>query len=117
MVNPLPAKGAALLHQLIRRLPTLRFTLVEGWWDTASEFTSYPNVHCVPRTSAMGPIYTANDLLLVPSQVKDAFPRVIAPRRPHDRLVPRRHFRGGERRRNHPPPRRRGRLGAGDRDG
>lgn len=25
----------------------------------------------------MGPIYAANDLLLVPSQVEDAFPRVI----------------------------------------
>ncbi|MFE2475698.1 glycosyltransferase [Streptomyces sp. NPDC059389] len=77
MVNPIPAKGAALLHQLIRRLPTLRFTLVEGWWDTAGEFTAYPNVHWVPRTYAMGPIYAANDLLLVPSQVEDAFPRVI----------------------------------------
>ncbi|MFF5706932.1 glycosyltransferase [Streptomyces sp. NPDC012794] len=77
MVNPIPAKGAALLHQLIRRLPARRFTLVEGWWDTASEFTAYPNVHWVPRTYAMGPIYAANDLLLVPSQVEDAFPRVI----------------------------------------
>ncbi|GAA1572803.1 glycosyltransferase [Streptomyces globosus] len=77
MVNPIPAKGAALLHRLIRRLPARRFTLVEGWWDTAGEFTAYPNVHWVPRTYAMGPIYAANDLLLVPSQVEDAFPRVI----------------------------------------
>ncbi|MEU1073184.1 MULTISPECIES: glycosyltransferase family 4 protein [unclassified Streptomyces] len=77
MVNPIPAKGAALLHQLIHRLPGRRFTLVEGWWDTACEFTGYPNVDWVPRTYAMGPIYAANDLLLVPSQVEDAFPRVI----------------------------------------
>ncbi|MFD3678191.1 glycosyltransferase [Streptomyces sp. NPDC058613] len=77
MVNPIPAKGAALLHQLIRRLPAVGFTLVEGWWDTAREFAAYPNVHWVPRTYAMGPIYAANDLLLVPSQVEDAFPRVI----------------------------------------
>ncbi|MFB7176905.1 glycosyltransferase [Streptomyces sp. NPDC056257] len=77
MVNPIPAKGAALLHLLIRWLPTRRFTLVEGWWDTAHEFTAYPNVHWVPRTYAMGPIYATNDLLLVPSQVEDAFPRVI----------------------------------------
>ncbi|WP_234362161.1 glycosyltransferase [Streptomyces sp. IMTB 1903] len=77
MVNPIPAKGAALLHQLILRLPACRFTLVEGWWDPAGEFTAYPNVHWVPRTYAMGPIYAANDLLLVPSQVEDAFPRVI----------------------------------------
>ncbi|GGP78338.1 hypothetical protein GCM10010278_65930 [Streptomyces melanogenes] len=31
----------------------------------------------VPRTYAMGPLYAANNLLLVPSQVEDAFPRVI----------------------------------------
>lgn len=77
MVNPIPAKGSALLHQLIARLPGRRFTLVEGWWDTAQEFTSYPNIRWVPRTYAMGPLYAENDLLLVPSQVEDAFPRVI----------------------------------------
>ncbi|PKV89919.1 glycosyltransferase [Streptomyces sp. TLI_146] len=77
MVNPVPAKGAALLHQLIHRLPGRRFTLVEGWWDAAHEFTGYPNVQWAPRTYAMGPLYAANNLLLVPSQVEDAFPRVI----------------------------------------
>ncbi|MER5773722.1 glycosyltransferase [Streptomyces sp. NPDC002039] len=77
MVNPIPAKGSALLHQLIARLPGRRFTLVEGWWDTAREFTGHPNVHRVPRTYAMGPLYAGSDLLLVPSQVEDAFPRVI----------------------------------------
>ncbi|WP_328929925.1 glycosyltransferase [Streptomyces sp. NBC_00190] len=51
---------------------------MEGWWDTAHEFTGYPNVQWVPRTYAMGPLYAANDLLLVPSQVEDPFPRVIA---------------------------------------
>ncbi|WP_329404071.1 glycosyltransferase [Streptomyces melanogenes] len=77
MVNPIPVKGSALLHRLIHRLPGRRFTLVEGWWDTAREFAGYPNVHWVPGTYAMGPLYAANDLLLVPSQVEDAFPRVI----------------------------------------
>ncbi|MFD5425521.1 glycosyltransferase, partial [Streptomyces sp. NPDC127084] len=77
MVNPIPAKGSALLHHLIHRLPSRRFTLVEGWWDTAREFTGYPNVRWVPRTYAMGSVYAGSDLLLVPSQVEDAFPRVI----------------------------------------
>ncbi|MFB7178576.1 glycosyltransferase [Streptomyces sp. NPDC056257] len=77
MVNPIPAKGSALLHQLIARLPGRRFTLVEGWWDTAQEFVDYPNVHWVPRTYAMDSLYAGSDLLLVPSQVEDAFPRVI----------------------------------------
>ncbi|MFF2191703.1 glycosyltransferase [Streptomyces sp. NPDC058157] len=78
MVNPIPAKGSCLLHQLVERLPQQQFTLVEGWWDTAREFTGYPNVTYVPRTYTMGPLYAAHQLLLVPSQVEDAFPRVIA---------------------------------------
>ncbi|WP_416484498.1 glycosyltransferase [Streptomyces sp. CL12] len=77
MVNPIPAKGADLLHQLIRRMPEQRFTLVEGWWNTTEEFASYPNVTYVPRVYDMSPLYRSHRLLLVPSTVEDAFPRVI----------------------------------------
>jgi glycosyltransferase involved in cell wall biosynthesis len=77
MVNPIPAKGADLLHQLIRRMPEQRFTLVEGWWNTAAEFAAYPNVTYVPRVYDMSPLYRSHRLLLVPSTVEDAFPRVI----------------------------------------
>ncbi|MEU9213437.1 glycosyltransferase, partial [Streptomyces sp. NPDC048415] len=77
MVNPVPQKGAALLHQVIECLPAQQFTLVEGWWDTSGEFAGYPNVTYVRRTYDMGPLYTQHRLLLVPSTVEDAFPRVI----------------------------------------
>ncbi|MBA4866945.1 glycosyltransferase [Streptomyces sp. PSKA54] len=77
MINPVAAKGSALLHRLIRRLPDRHFTLVEGWWDTAEEFAGYDNVSHVPRTYDMTPLYARHRLLLVPSAVEDAFPRVI----------------------------------------
>jgi glycosyltransferase involved in cell wall biosynthesis len=77
MVNPVPAKGSAVLHELVRRLPDRHFTLVQGWWDTAAEFTAYPNVTYVGRTYDMDPLIAAHRLLLVPSVVEDAFPRVI----------------------------------------
>ncbi|OIK00192.1 glycosyltransferase [Streptomyces monashensis] len=77
MVNPIPAKGADLVHQLIRRMPEQRFTLVEGWWNTAEQFAGYPNVTYVPRVYDMSPLYRSHRLLLVPSTVQDAFPRVI----------------------------------------
>ncbi|MEU1324671.1 glycosyltransferase [Streptomyces microflavus] len=77
MINPIPAKGSELLHQLIQLMPEQHFTLVEGWWDTAADFASYPNVSYVPRTYDMGPLYRSHRLLLVPSVVEDAFPRVI----------------------------------------
>lgn len=77
MVNPVAAKGSELLHRLIALLPERHFTLVEGWWDTSAEFTQYPNVTYLPRTYDMGSLYARHQLLLVPSLVEDAFPRVI----------------------------------------
>ncbi|MFH8515198.1 glycosyltransferase [Streptomyces gelaticus] len=77
MINPIPAKGSELLHQLVRLMPEQHFTLVEGWWDTAADFAAYPNVTYVPRVYDMEPLYRSHRLLLVPSAVEDAFPRVI----------------------------------------
>lgn len=77
MVNPVPAKGSVLVHEVIRRLPDQSFTLVEGWWNTTAEFACYPNVRYVPRTYDMPLLYASHRLLLAPSQVEDAFPRVI----------------------------------------
>ncbi|MFE7709135.1 glycosyltransferase [Streptomyces sp. NPDC057486] len=77
LINPISAKGADLLHRLVRLMPEQRFTLVEGWWDTASDFAAYPNVTYVPRLYDMEPLYRSHRLLLVPSTVEDAFPRVI----------------------------------------
>lgn len=55
MVNPIPAKGSDLLHQLIRAMPEQHFTLVEGWWNTADQFTAYPNTTFVARVYDMNP--------------------------------------------------------------
>jgi glycosyltransferase involved in cell wall biosynthesis len=77
MVNPVPAKGAQLVTELARQLPERRFTLVEGWWDTSDEFIGADNVRYVRRTYEMDRLYRSHRLLLVPSVVEDAFPRVI----------------------------------------
>ncbi len=76
MVNPVPAKGGELVRELAHQLPHRRFTLVEGWWDTRAEY-DLPNVAYLPRTEAMDSLYASHRLLLVPSTVPDAFPRVI----------------------------------------
>lgn len=77
MVNPVPAKGSELLHRLADLLPDRHFTLVEGWWDTSAEFAHHPNVTYLSRTYDMNALYARHRLLLVPSTVEDAFPRVI----------------------------------------
>jgi hypothetical protein len=77
MVNPVPAKGGDLIRQLALLLPERHLTLVEGWWDTAEQFAGLPNVTYVRRTHAMDDLYAHHRLLLVPSTVPDAFPRVV----------------------------------------
>ncbi|GII78437.1 glycosyl transferase [Sphaerisporangium rufum] len=77
MVNPVPAKGSALVRRLVEIMPERRFTLVEGWWDTSAEFAQLRNVTWVPRTYDMASLYTGHQILLVPSTVEDAFPRVV----------------------------------------
>jgi hypothetical protein len=77
MVNPVPAKGGDLIRQLARLLPERHLTLVEGWWDTAEQFADLPNVTYLRRTHAMDDLYARHRLLLVPSTVPDAFPRVV----------------------------------------
>jgi glycosyltransferase involved in cell wall biosynthesis len=77
MVNPVPAKGGELIRQLAQLLPERHLTLVEGWWDTSEQFASLPNITYLPRTYAMDALYQHHRLLLVPSTVPDAFPRVI----------------------------------------
>jgi hypothetical protein len=77
MINPVPAKGAQLVKALARRLPERRFTLVEGWWDTSDEFARLDNVRYLKRTYELDRLYRSHRLLLVPSVVEDAFPRVI----------------------------------------
>ena len=77
MVNPVPDKGSELIHKLADRLPERRFTLVEGWWDTSAEFARHPNVRYLQRTYDMQSLYAQHQMLLVPSTVEDAFPRVI----------------------------------------
>jgi glycosyl transferase family 1 len=77
MVNPVPAKGGDLVRQLARLLPERQLTVVEGWWDTAEQFAGLPNVTYLRRTHAMDDLYARHRLLLVPSTVPDAFPRVV----------------------------------------
>ncbi|MET8506287.1 hypothetical protein ABZV60_16735 [Streptomyces sp. NPDC004787] len=58
-------------------MPEQRFAFVESWWDTAADFAAYPNVTYVPRVHDMASLYRSHRVLLVPSTVEEAFPRVI----------------------------------------
>lgn len=77
VVNPVPAKGGALIRELAAFRPERTITLVEGWWSTRADFADLENVVYLPRTYDMDSLYKTHRILLVPSVVEDAFPRVI----------------------------------------
>lgn len=77
MINPVQPKGGELVKQLANLCRERRLTLVEGWWDTSGDFAELPNVRYIPRTYNMEKLYRSHRVLLVPSVVEDAFPRVI----------------------------------------
>jgi len=76
MVNPVPAKGGELVAELTLAMPDITFTLVEGWWAVPG-WERCPNVTYLPRRASLSDVYSGTAVLLVPSIVADAGPRVI----------------------------------------
>jgi glycosyltransferase involved in cell wall biosynthesis len=77
VVNPVPAKGGDMIARLAYAMPERRFTLVQGWWDTAKRFEAIANADYLGWQERLDHLYSTHRALLVPSIVEDAFPRVI----------------------------------------
>ncbi|HYP41919.1 MAG TPA: glycosyltransferase family 4 protein [Chloroflexia bacterium] len=102
MVNPIVTKGGGIFRQIAERMPERRFLAVEGWghlkkegrWDTERfqdlargygeeahlpeevVLSDLPNVVKHPTVADMRAIYSRTRLLLIPSIVPEAAPRV-----------------------------------------
>jgi glycosyltransferase involved in cell wall biosynthesis len=76
-VNPIRAKGVGTACEIARRMPTTRFVFVEAWGPAEPDLELPPNVTLLPRLPTLTPLYQRARLLLVPSVVDDACPRVI----------------------------------------
>ena len=78
-INPIPEKGLALVLTLARSLPHVRFVFVEAWQPVGDESKSFPdNVLLLPRQPNLQMQYARARLVVVPSTVPDAAPRVIS---------------------------------------
>lgn len=75
--NPIAEKGLELVLSLARELSSVSFTFVEGWKEFDAELRAPGNVSYVPQVRDPRPLYRAARVLLVPSMVQDASPRVL----------------------------------------
>lgn len=84
LVNPIQLKGVDLAIEIAARLPHRRFRFQEGWPLSSTEaralrdrLAAVPNVTLDRAVTDMRSVYASTVLLIVPSQVEEASPRVI----------------------------------------
>ncbi len=83
LVNIHEAKGAHLLPAIARAMPEQRFLAIEGGWPDSNPavmlraLRDVPNITVVPNTKSMDEVYARTRVLLAPSQVPEAFGRVV----------------------------------------
>lgn len=76
--NPITEKGVNLAITLARSLSSTPFQFVEGWWDVTNEIIGFPrNVEYIRKLPDPRILFRKNRLLIVPSEIQDASPRVI----------------------------------------
>ncbi len=78
-VNPIREKGVALAVALARTFPSEQFCFIEAWRSCDIESVRLPpNVRLLPRRQSLDDLYARARVLLVPSVIADAAPRVIS---------------------------------------
>jgi glycosyltransferase involved in cell wall biosynthesis len=78
-INPIQIKGRDVFFALARDLLDEKFLVVENWGVhplTRQVLAAYPNITSWPRQSDMTKVWEQTRLLIVPSQVPEAFGRV-----------------------------------------
>lgn len=76
-VNPLEIKGVTTAVELAKRLPATPFVFVESWCPAAENLDLPANVTLLGRIPTLSSLYRRARLLIAPSVIDDACPRVI----------------------------------------
>jgi glycosyltransferase involved in cell wall biosynthesis len=83
-INPIPKKGIDLAIGIASLLPQRKFVFVESWHldrksrrELEVRLAGLPNIQLRPATTDMRILYQDATLLLAPSQVEEAFGRVV----------------------------------------
>lgn len=83
-ISPIPWKGLAIALDVAKLLPHRDFLFVEGWSSGTAErkklrrdLARLPNVVLWPNSDGLRKVFASTAVLLAPSQVEEAFGRVI----------------------------------------
>jgi glycosyltransferase involved in cell wall biosynthesis len=80
MINPVPVKGVEIALELAARLPQQEFLFVEGWGTDPAiveRIERLPNATYMKKQMDMRTVYARTRVLIVPSQWREAFGRVV----------------------------------------
>lgn len=83
-ISPIPWKGLAVALEVARLLPHRDFLFVQGWRRSAAQrkkqradLAGLPNVVLRPNSAGLKEVFASTAVLLAPSQIEEAFGRVI----------------------------------------
>jgi glycosyltransferase involved in cell wall biosynthesis len=83
-VSPIPQKGLSVALRVAALLPQQEFLFINGWstrrqarQSLARELELLPNVTLRPSSFGLGDVFRSTAVVLMPSQVQEAFGRVI----------------------------------------
>jgi glycosyltransferase involved in cell wall biosynthesis len=83
-ISPVPDKGLSVALEVARLLPHREFLFVDGWWAArreirklGRELSRLPNVTWRESSIGLDDVFRLTGVILMPSQVQEAFGRVI----------------------------------------
>ncbi len=83
-ISPVPWKGLTVALEVARLLPHRDFLFVQGWRRSPAErkklesdLAELPNVALRPNSAGLKDVFASTAVLLAPSQIEEAFGRVI----------------------------------------
>ncbi|WP_300716447.1 glycosyltransferase [uncultured Brachyspira sp.] len=77
-INPVPQKGCDFVLKLAAMIPNTKFLCVEGWYKNLDFLNKMPNnITYLESQNDMNYVWSVSKVLIIPSIVQDASPRVI----------------------------------------
>ncbi len=77
IINPIKLKGISIFEEIAKRLPYIDFLTVESWKQEKPYSSQIENIKTMNYTKNPSEIYEKTKILLVPSLIKEWWPRVI----------------------------------------
>ncbi|EKE28073.1 MAG: hypothetical protein ACD_3C00105G0011 [uncultured bacterium (gcode 4)] len=77
LINPIPLKWIKIFEEVAKSMPDEKFLAIEGWRQEKSYVSNFDNLQVWDFVQDQKLIYENTKILLVPSLIKEGWPRVI----------------------------------------